>query len=301
MKTLMLVNPVSGKGFTKKVLPEVESKFKALGISHEVIFSERPKHFVNDFPVINLAQYDFLTVLGGDGFMNEIANGFNDRQKIPFLLIPAGSGNDIGRSLDISVKKFFEIQNFKIFLKPFDIMELSFSTQADHTLVKRKFLSSCGAGFDAEVSKLSSENKILRGLILYLFSTLKALVNLKQYKGTVSYQGGEITDSFTLITTGNTATAGGGFKLTPHAVIDDGLADIMIAGQCSRSRLLQILPLAIVGKHIHRKEVTYIKSEFLRIKTEVDVPIHADGEFLTGNGNNIEIKVFDQKLQFILY
>lgn len=301
MNTLLLVNPVSGKGYTRKILPEIQKKFTSLGINHEILFSERPKHFYNDFPLLDLSKYDFLTVLGGDGFMNEIVNGFSDREKIPFILIPSGSGNDIGRSLDISVKKFLEIKSFKLFLKQFDILELSYITKPENRLVQRKFLSSCGAGFDAEVSKLSSENTILRGLVLYLFSTLRALVNLKQYYGTVNYQGGTVSDYFTLITTGNTATAGGGFKLTPHAVVDDGLADIMIAGKCSRFRLLQILPLAIIGKHIHRKEVTYIKSDFLKIDIRENVPIHADGEFLTAEGNTIEINVFNQKLNFILY
>lgn len=301
MKTLLLVNPVSGKGYTKKILPEIQQKFISLGVQYEIFFSERPKHFFEDFPIIDHSEFDFLTVIGGDGFMNEIVNGFSGREKIPFLLIPAGSGNDIGRSLDINVKKFKGIKNLKIFTRKFDILEITYLSGPERNSVSRKFLSSCGAGFDAEVSKLSSENRVLRGLTLYLYSTLKALIKLHQYEGTVSYQGGESFGLFTLITTGNTATAGGGFKLTPQAIIDDGLADIMIAGPCKRSRLLQILPLAIVGKHVQRKEITYIKSEYLNISTKENVPIHSDGEFLTAEGNDIRISVSQQKLNFIVY
>ncbi|MCC6550204.1 MAG: YegS/Rv2252/BmrU family lipid kinase [Ignavibacteriaceae bacterium] len=301
MKTLLLVNPVSGKGYTKKILPEIQQKFISLGIHFEIAFSERPKHFFEKFPVIDHSKFDFLTVIGGDGFMNEVVNGFSDREKIPFLLIPAGSGNDIGRSLDINIKKFFGLKNFSILTKKYDILEITYLSGTQKSSVTRKFLSSCGAGFDAEVSKLSSENKVLRGLMLYLYSTLKALIKLNQYEGTVSYQGSEIFGHFTLITTGNTATAGGGFKLTPQALIDDGLADIMIAGPCTRSRLLLILPLAIIGNHIQRKEITYIKSEYLNISTRENVPIHADGEFLTAEGNDIRIRVSHQKLNFLLY
>ncbi|MCK6613025.1 MAG: diacylglycerol kinase family lipid kinase [Ignavibacteriaceae bacterium] len=301
MKTVLLVNPVSGKGYTKKILPEIENKLSALGINHSVVFSEKPKHFFHEFPKLDLAETDFITVVGGDGFMNEIVNGFSERAKNPFLLIPAGSGNDIGRSLDISVRKFLEISDFKIFRKQFDVLELTYNSFPDGSLIKRKFLSSCGAGFDAEVSKLSSENKVLRGLILYLYSTLKALLKFKQYRGKVLYGEGEITGDFTLITTGNTSTAGGGFKLTPHAVIDDGLADIMIAGKCSRAKLLQILPLAIIGKHIHRPEVTYIRTQFLKLTTENNVPLHSDGEFLSASANNIEIHLFPEKITFIVY
>lgn len=300
MKALLLVNPVSGKGAALRNLEPVRNKLTELSIHPETIFSASPGYFCQSFPLEKLSDISLLVVLGGDGFLNEVVNGLPESFNIPILFLPSGSGNDIGRALDISLKKFYLIPQLKPFYRKFDLGFLKL-TESDSSIINRKFLSSCGLGFDALVSRISTETKWIKGLPLYLLSTLRALKQLKPFEASIKTTEAEWSGVYSLLTTGNTATMGGGFKLTPYSVIDDGLLDFMAAEGVSKNKLLSILPKAIQGSHIHLPEVSYVKSDRIEISLAAENNLHLDGEFISSKVTRAEITVIPAALQFHIY
>lgn len=300
MKALLLVNPVSGKGAAMRNLEPVRNKLTELSIHPETLLSSGPGYFYQSFPLDHLKDKNLLVVLGGDGFLNEVVNGLPESIVIPILFIPSGSGNDIGKALDISLKSFFKMPELLPHYRSFDCGLLNIQ-ESDKTEIQRKFLSSCGIGFDALVSRISTETKYIKGLPLYLLSTLRALKQLKPFQAEITFDGGTLSGVYSLLTTGNTSTMGGGFRLTPHAVVDDGLVDFMAAEGVSKKKLLSILPKAIKGTHIELNEVKYVKTGKLEIKLEHENNLHLDGEFISSKVVRVKISVLPKVLKFHIY
>lgn len=74
-------------------------------ISYEFFESEYQNHALElAKSVIDLNKYSCITAVGGDGTLHEVINGMLRRQdkiKIPLLLVPNGTGNDLCGSIKI--------------------------------------------------------------------------------------------------------------------------------------------------------------------------------------------------------
>jgi diacylglycerol kinase (ATP) len=84
-----------------------------------------------------------------------------------------------------------------------------------------------------------------------------------------------------LVTVGNTASIGGGMRLAPDAVVDDGLLDVLIATPLSRLELLRIFPKVFRGTHVNDEHVTIERGRVITIDVDDRGPVpvtYADGE-----------------------
>jgi len=102
-----------------------------------------------------------------------------------------------------------------------------------------------------------------------------------------------------MISIGNGKTAGGGFKLTPLANPTDGELDVCIVKKISKFKVLQILPLAIFGKHITNPAVVYTKTNEINISSDSPIFVHADGEIRSSNMKSIKIVLFKKHAKFL--
>ncbi|HNT33586.1 MAG TPA: sphingosine kinase, partial [bacterium] len=85
---------------------------------------------------------------------------------------------------------------------------------------------------------------------------------------------------FSLVAIGNGAFSGGGFRLTPNALPDDGLLDVCLVSQCSRCRLLRCLPSSLNGTHGRHSIVTFHRVRHLTIASQEPIQAQVDGELL---------------------
>ncbi len=92
-----IVNPVSGNGRTRKILPDILEFAKKIGLNFDVQLTKAPEHateLANDVS----DEFDVMVAVGGDGTVNEVAAGAIKAKKI-IGVIPTGTGNDFVRSL----------------------------------------------------------------------------------------------------------------------------------------------------------------------------------------------------------
>lgn len=81
----------------------------------------------------------------------------------------------------------------------------------------------------------------------------------------------------TLVAVGNGSSYGGGMRICPDAVPDDGLFDVTVVGDCSRATLLRVFPQVYRGGHVGHPKVTVHRAR----KVALDAPgltAYADGE-----------------------
>ena len=103
-KILLIVNPVSGKKISSKLLPNTISEFKKNDFNLEIVESKYKGHIQEILNSYNIEYYYCCCIMGGDGSFHEAINGLMkrpDKLKIPLSLIPAGSGNSLARDLNI--------------------------------------------------------------------------------------------------------------------------------------------------------------------------------------------------------
>nr|WP_246256659.1 diacylglycerol kinase family protein [Isoptericola halotolerans] len=90
-----------------------------------------------------------------------------------------------------------------------------------------------------------------------------------------------------MVTAANTDRIGGGIRVTPRAVVDDGLLDVLVAPVLTRAAAARIFPLMFSGRHVHRPDVHVLRARAVTIApgspdpTAAPLPdAHGDGERL---------------------
>jgi diacylglycerol kinase (ATP) len=292
-----IVNPVSGNGRTGKILPHLVGIAKKLGIDFDLQLTKAPEHateLAND----RSDQFDIMVAVGGDGTVNEVATGAFKSQKI-MGVIPTGTGNDFARALAklsdwISSKRNLHDHLERIIsgkVKSIDVASVQIDSKEFF------FVNSVGVGFDAEVARESLKIHRLKGLSKYLLAVMKTLSKYKSSQMKIELDDRSIEQKTFLVAIGNGISSGGGFLLTPQAMLDDGILDVCIASDLSIPKVLQILPRTLNGTHGKHHEVTMAPTRRIRIQSEAPVSIHRDGEVSASKVNDISVKIIPRGLK----
>ena len=86
---------------------------------------------------------------------------------------------------------------------------------------------------------------------------------------------------FLLAVFANAPTYGGGMRIAPRALLDDGQLDVCFLRRTGRFRLLRLFPKVFSGAHVGRAEVVYLQAAGLRVETESPIDVYADGEYVS--------------------
>jgi diacylglycerol kinase family enzyme len=84
----------------------------------------------------------------------------------------------------------------------------------------------------------------------------------------------------------------------PHALVDDGKLNLLMAGQFNRFQTLLMLPRLLVGLHLSHSRIKTEAFLSAEIKSSQELPIAADGESL-GFFYQITIDVLPSALNVI--
>jgi YegS/Rv2252/BmrU family lipid kinase len=272
---LVIVNPMARHGETAPLIP-VATKLMG-GIPHRLVVSEAPGHATE--LAAQATGFDSVIAMGGDGTVHEVLNGL---MRIPsdsrpaLGILPTGSGNDTCRTLglprDLSSAALVLAQGVR---RRFDVGVCN----GIH------FNNSFAAGLDAKVTAKAVEYKVTKrrdGLWLYLTALIHVLFkDLSSFSLDISFDGSEPRSHDTLIVAvTNGATYGGGFRITPDAIPDDGLFDVCMIDPLTLPEALIRLPFVVTGHHTRMRPVHMSHHSHLLIESTVPVPAQIDGEVL---------------------
>ncbi|MCL2301169.1 MAG: diacylglycerol kinase family lipid kinase [Firmicutes bacterium] len=104
-RALVVINPISGRRTTKTQLFNITELFSVNGLE-TTVYTTRCKGDATDIVTRRGGSYDIVVCRGGDGTFNEVVNGMMTiaPQRRPLLgYIPAGSTNDLARTLQIPI------------------------------------------------------------------------------------------------------------------------------------------------------------------------------------------------------
>jgi len=289
-----IINPAAGKGKTKHAAEKLADILRHTTFPHAILTTQYAGHGT-ELAYEASKTSDFVIAVGGDGTMNEVASALVHTHVVLGVL-SEGSGNDFGRLLNASSK----IEDVKdIFLsstqKKFDVGKVKLMLD-DGNSTERYFFNSLGIGFDAAVARRVSQISLLRGIPLYAAALVDTLIGYHPHRFIVSSNQYNKEDSFFLVCVGNGMWEGGGFKVTPNALPDDGKFQVCCVRGKSVADVLPCLPRALTGTHVTKNNVDIFDTKSLKIECKNPFPVHGDGEIFGTTIRKIEISLIPQSL-----
>jgi diacylglycerol kinase (ATP) len=283
-----VVNKISGNGNGLKVWKKVEKLLQEKQVNYQVRFTERPKHAIEIAKEFSSEQCSAVVALGGDGTIHDVANGLIG-SNIPLGIIPAGSGNDLARALDIPMD----------YKKALERILIGKQRKMDVGRIGEEYcITVTGIGFDGKVAEVNNTSKyknwlnfIRLGDLSYGLSVLDVLFKYRPVNIQLKVDGKNLAFfNVWLIAIANIPNYGGGIKICPDACYNDGLFDICIVHNMTKWELLRMFPKAYKGNHVFHPGVTMIKGKQVEVTAEWPVIVQSDGEILTKTPVNVTIQ-----------
>lgn len=295
-----IVNPKAGNRRGEALLRKLPAELERRKMEARILTTEGPLH------ATQLAQScpDGSTVVavGGDGTINEVANGLAGSGKILGIL-PNGSGNDLIKSLGIPLDHYDALdllQAGKTALIDCGRVVCRDGREPSGNSKGRFFVNGVGVGFDAAVAERTRQIKYLSGTSLYLMAVFQQLGKYVSPDFEIVLDGSVSRSRNLLIAIGNGRCAGGGFYLTPLAEPDDGYLDVCLISELSVPRILMIMPKVMHGAHIAHKAVTMKRAKQIHISAPQNFFVHADGEIVGREVHAVEIQIAQGALHAVV-
>jgi YegS/Rv2252/BmrU family lipid kinase len=278
LKTAFLVNPASANGKTGKRWPEIARAAHAAGLRGEAIFSERAGQLGALAREAADDGASLLVVVGGDGTVHEVVNGIARREGVELALIPRGTGWDFARTHDVPKRldKALRIARDGQ-ARPFDL------GRATYRVVGREetawFANMASVGMTGAVAaKANATTKSLGAKTSYLLALGVVFARWKNVRLRVEV-GEERREGLmedTIVAVGRFLA--GGMLITPDAEPDDGLFDVLLIGDLTKTELVRVMPKIYRGTHLPHPKGEVLRGSTVSIEADEPMPIQLDGE-----------------------
>jgi diacylglycerol kinase (ATP) len=223
-----------------------------------------------------LDSVDALVVVGGDGMVHFAANLLAG-STVPLGIVPAGTGNDVARGLGIptdDTDRAIERLTTALVAGPRTI-DAGLVHRADGS--KHWFVGVLSAGFDALVNERANHMRWPKGPARYTLAMLLTLLRFRPIDYRLGLDAPPVARSAMLVSVANGNFMGGGMRITPDALFDDGLFDVFVVAPMSKLQLIRLFPRVFKGTHVGHRKVSINRGRRVTIAAE-GVTAYADGE-----------------------
>lgn len=297
MNHLFIINPVAGKtDHTKETEEEIRKAMASRPNAgqYEVYITKAP---MDACGVIRERAADGkelrVYACGGDGTLNECANGAAGLKNVALTHYPTGTGNDFCKIFGEGAEKF---KNLGLLID---------GEEQEIDLIKcndRYSINICSVGIDARIGTdvhKYSDLPLVSGPGAYIISTVVNLIKGISRPLKVILDGEIVDGEFSMICACNGRYYGGGFYAMPDAVPDDGMLDFLIIKKLTRIEFIQLIGKFKKGryKELPEKFVRYHRGKTLRVGGQSNIRINVDGEL--ENGLVAEFTIAPKMLRFI--
>ena len=228
---------------------------------------------------------DLIICVGGDGTLNEVINGFMD-ESVPIRddallgFVPGGTGCDFIKTVPIPARIEQSLDTIKEgYVKVIDAGRLRYRNDQGHQVI-RYFHNIVSFGLGGEVDeRINKSSKAFGPFISFIWATLVSifLYGKKNIRIEIDNSGSRDVIAWN-IAVANGQYHGGGMRVAPDAVIDDGLFHITIIGNLSLAEVVRHLPKLYNGRIKDIKDVSILTGKTISAFSPERVLVDCDGE-----------------------
>ncbi|MBI4988364.1 MAG: diacylglycerol kinase family lipid kinase [Rhodocyclales bacterium] len=276
---LVVANPISGQGRAMHHRHEIEAVLRRHGIDFDFAISEHPGHAVDLARAAVEGGCRHLLAVGGDGTVNECANGIFRQHDVPTAevtlgVMPIGTGNDWARTHRIP--KDYAAVAALMASGASRLQDVGVATFADGSV--RHFINVAGLGFDAHVVEALPDRTL--GPMAYLVGLAKGLLNYRAVSLGLTFAERKIDTRAFVLFFAIGRYCGSGMNVAPLAEVDDGLFDITLIQDLSRWEVLKSLRRLFDGTLLTHPKVLALREAEGAVESATAQPVEADGELI---------------------
>lgn len=289
----LIFNPAAGQGDAETDLAFIKSQLEPvfdLGV-HET----QPDTDASELAHLAIEQgAEVIIASGGDGTVSAAAAAVIG-SGIPFGVLPRGTANAFANALKIPTGLAQACETL------LDGMEYTVDVA---TCNGKPMLLLAGIGFEAEVVKLADrQSKDRFGLLAYVLGGVRELRNLEKFHAEIDTDENLVEVTAVAITVANAAPPSSILAQGPAQVVaDDGLLDVTIVSAEGMTNAIasayDLFRSALNGDAASHRDIGYLQSRSITIRTEPPQPIVLDGELI--GETPVEIKCIPQGLTVIV-
>ena len=295
MKHVFIINPNAGKYDSRQRIYDMADALREKhGLDVQCILTKKQGHATElARRLCDSGEELRFYACGGDGTVNEVANGVIGYDNAAMTVIPVGTGNDFLKNFGGAAPLFADVENLWDGPQfPMDAIDVN----------GRIALTIACSGIDARVAAdvhKYSESPLLDGKTSYIASLA---VNFL-FKGiashwTVTLDDEVIEDDFSLVAVCNGRYYGGGFMPVAEARMDDGVLNTRVVKKVSRVTFARFVGPYSKGGYSKFPEYAHCSTpQVIRIHSEKpDIVTCLDGECMTNS--DVTIRMSEKKLNF---
>ena len=295
MKHVFIINPNAGKYDSRQRIYDMADALREKhGLDVQCILTKKQGHATElARRLCDSGEELRFYACGGDGTVNEVANGVIGYDNAAMTVIPVGTGNDFLKNFGGAAALFEDAENLWDGPQfPMDAIDVN----------GRIALTIACSGIDARVAAdvhKYSESPLLDGKTSYIASLA---VNFL-FKGiashwTVTLDDEVIEDDFSLVSVCNGRYYGGGFMPVAEARMDDGVLNTLVVKKVSRVTFAKFVGPYSKGGYSKFPEYAHCSTpQVIRIHSEKpDIVTCLDGECMTNS--DVTIRLSEKKLNF---
>ena len=292
MTHLFIINPAAGsRNRTDDYREKIKAACEARGLHYRIQISQAPGDCRRLARAAAETGKEFrIYACGGDGTLNEVADGAAGYGNVSVTVFSGGSGNDFVKIFD-DPKAFFDLERL------LDPEEVSFDMiRCNDT----RALNICSVGLDARIAADVSRYKrlpLLHGFRAYAASTVLNLCKGISEHYVVEIDGQVFDGEFTFICACSGRYYGGGFNPVPEADPTDGLLDVLLVDKVSLPQVPGIIGKYKDGRYRELPHlVRHFRTRELTVHCDKEVSVNVDGENILAK--DVRFAIGEEKLRF---
>lgn len=286
-QSAIIVNPAAGNGRAGREWPALAERLRAAGIAFRQMVTCGPGDATLLARQAIAERAERLIVVGGDGTLNEVVNGYLNedgtlvRDAPALALVPLGTGSDFARGMGISGEAAALEVLKRGHTRSLDL-GIAMFRDGQGREATRAFANVADFGLGPETSDLIARGPKRLGPAAYLYGALRAIAAFTPTPIRVEVDDEPIYDGPSgMAVIANSSHFGGGMRVAPRARVDDGLFEVLVLDCASRRTLVtEILPRIYRGAHLGHPAILQARGRAVTITASKPFPLEVDGEIV---------------------
>ena len=266
--------------------PRIYRQSREAGLSFDYELTKYAGHAIDIAKRSTDNGYRCLIAVGGDGTVNEVANG---------ILRSTKSGNTILGIVGMGTAHAFALSlgMNEVYTNIFPLLTSQGRASIDVGVVQcqshgqsieRFFVNEASVGFSAEIVRdwknLPTRFGHKVNLALRTITGYKSLTTHRNQKLSICIGNKAESICCCTIIIANGQYIADGMQVAPHASLDDGLLDVVIIGDVTKYEVLRMRPMLYDGSHIKNAKIREKKTTTVTIESEKQLLVEADGDII---------------------
>jgi len=273
-----VVNPNSGGGRARALLPRLTAALKAVYPEHQVSLTQGHGDAVRLAREAADGGASAVVAVGGDGTLHEVVNGVVGASRAaPVALIPGGRGSDFARGTGIPHDLDACLELLAAPPRPIDVGRVRTPSATAH------FINIADAGLGGFTVDTANRWRLpVSGQLTYFLASAWGLVSYSGSPMKLTFDDQRLEGRFLVVAVGNSSYFGGGMHVCPRARPDDGLFDVTVMEARGLLHLIRHLDGLYGGTLEGRPGMHAFRCRTLTLESPAPVPLDIDGERAEG-------------------